>query len=283
MHILIIGAGRIGSTFAFHLSRAGHRVTVLARGARRQTLLRDQAIITTDAEAAPVEVLEHFDATMPYDLVLVTMLARQADEWLPRLAASSARVVLPLFNTFDGTARWRHALGPERFAFGFPSMVAFLVDGKLRAKVKGAGLGTTVTDARWARVFQQAGLPAHVEADMDSFLRSHVALFVPLMVSALWTWRRKAPLRWTEAAQLSQAWAEGFGVVQGMGHTLRPRSVAFLARRSRPLRTLLMWMFARSAGVTDLGEFGPTEARQLIDAMTAAAPQGTDTLKAIRP
>lgn len=57
MRILVVGPGAIGSTFAFHLARAGHAVSVLARGKRLAQLERDPAIITQRGERAPVDVV----------------------------------------------------------------------------------------------------------------------------------------------------------------------------------------------------------------------------------
>ncbi|ATB31493.1 2-dehydropantoate 2-reductase [Melittangium boletus DSM 14713] len=45
MKVAIVGPGSIGSTFAFHLARAGHDVTVVARGARLAQLEKDRAIL----------------------------------------------------------------------------------------------------------------------------------------------------------------------------------------------------------------------------------------------
>jgi 2-dehydropantoate 2-reductase len=126
--------------------------------------------------------------------VLVTVMAHQVDPLMPSLAASAARTILFMFNTFDKTQRWRDALGADRFEFGFPNMIAFLQDDKLRSVVTGPGMVTTLTSARWAALFKQAGLPTELENDIDSFLRSHVAFVVPLMVAAQWTWQRSTSL-----------------------------------------------------------------------------------------
>ena len=47
MNIAIIGAGRIGSTFAYYFSRGGHEVTLIARGQRLEALQRDGAIVVS--------------------------------------------------------------------------------------------------------------------------------------------------------------------------------------------------------------------------------------------
>lgn len=47
MNIVMFGAGRIGIMLAFQFNRGGHRVTVIARGLRRDALLIDRAIVMT--------------------------------------------------------------------------------------------------------------------------------------------------------------------------------------------------------------------------------------------
>lgn len=283
MNILVIGPGRIGSAFAFHLSLAGYDVAVLARGARLDTLRRHGAIVANDGRQAKIRVLTAMDPMAPYDLVLVTVLAHQVDALLPVLRASAAISVLFMFNTFDTTRGWRDAVGADRFAFGFPNMIAFLEDGRLRSVVNGPGMVTTLTSPHWAAVFRQAGLPTEVEGDIDSWLRSHAAFVVPLMVAAQWTWQRSAPLSWAEARRLAQAMREGMALVRALGHAIKPPAVEWLARMPAAWLTGLIWGFSRTAAVRDMGAFGPVEVRSLIDAMAVAGPDRTGALQSIRP
>ena len=283
MNILLIGPGRIGSTFAFHLALAGHTVHVLARGQRLEDLQRDPAIVAVDGRRAPVSVVAALDETVAYDLIMVTIVAQQVDALIPALAASRAKAILFMFNTFDRTSTWRDALGAERMVHGFPTMLAFLESGKLRSVIDGPGMVTTLSDARWAEVIRQAGMPGEVRTDMDSFLRTHVAFFVPLMVAALWTWQRDRDLSWREARTLAGAMREGLALVRSLGHTLEPAIVAWVARLPFSVLTGAIWLFCRTAKHKKLGEFGPGEVRGLIDAMVAAGPARTATVLAIRP
>lgn len=61
LRIAIVGAGQIGSAFAFQLARDGqHEVTVVARpgSVRLAQLQRDDAIVGIDGERAEVQVLD---------------------------------------------------------------------------------------------------------------------------------------------------------------------------------------------------------------------------------
>ena len=283
MKIILIGAGRIGSTVAYCLARAGHDVTVVARGARFDALSRNRAIVTVDGHGVPVRVLPAVDTVTHYDLAIVTIPEHQLAPLWSTLSACHADTVLLMFNTFRGTGPYRTFVGTERFAFGFPNMSAYLVQQRLRFRVDGPGMVTTMSDAALAALFEAAGMPSAVERDMDAYLRSHVALVVPLFLAALRTWQRPLPLTWSEASRLNAAWEEGFAVVHGLGHATTPRLLSVFVCLPSFARTGVMWLLSRSRAVKDLGEFGPAETRALIDAMAAAAPGKTPHLLALRP
>ncbi|WP_437335029.1 ketopantoate reductase family protein [Sorangium sp. So ce394] len=283
MKIAIVGAGRIGSTFAFQLARAGHEVTVVARGARLAQLRRDEAIVTAAGERAAVGVSAALDEATAWDLVLVTVLAHQVDEVLPALSASAARTVMFMFNTFEPLGRLRDAVGAARVAFGFPAILATLDDGKLTSRIVTRGMVTPVTDAAWAKVFTDAGIPAVVEPDMESWLRTHAALVAPVMVAVVTAHARKAGVSWTEAMDLARALEEGLRLVRQLGNTLTPAPIAALSRLPTPAAAALVWTLSRVEPLRKTGAAGPGEPRALIDAMAAAAPGQTPALLAIRP
>ena len=115
LQIAVLGAGKIGSAFAFQLARqGGHDVTVIARpgSERLRQLERDQAIVDVDGDRASVRVADALDETTPYDLLIVTLLAHQTDALLPALARSRAGCVQFMFNTFR-PERLQEAIGPE--------------------------------------------------------------------------------------------------------------------------------------------------------------------------
>lgn len=283
LRIAIIGPGRIGSTFALFLSRAGHDVTVIARGARLEQLSRDQAIVTVRGERAPIAVAPALDVSVAYDLVLVTVLSPQVEALLPALGASQAKSVLFMFNTFEPLDRLRTAVGAERFAFGFPSMLAHLHDGKLQYDVFTVGQITTVSDPAWAKVLSDAGIATVVEADMHSWLRTHAAFVAPFMAVSVLVHGRGAGLSLAEATAFARAFRCGFQVVRSLGNQVRPPFLNIPSRAPLLFLALLFWVASRAKPVRQAGALGPEESRMLIDEMTRAAPGQTADVLAIRP
>ena len=282
MQIAIIGPGGAGSTFAFHLARAGHDVTVVARGARLTHLQREQAIVCATGERAPVHVSASLDPTTPFDLVLVTVLAPQVDAVLPALAASAARKVMFMFNTFEPLARLREAVGAERFAFGFPAILATLDQGVLSKRIVTRGQITTVTEAGWAQVFSEAGIATVVHPDMESWLRTHAAMIVPFMVGIRHACERQAGLSWAEAWRLAGALDEGLQLVRALGNTITPAPMRVLERLPKVLVAAVLWATTRSSTLRKNGAAGMKEPRALIESMQALAPGPLPRLRSLR-
>jgi 2-dehydropantoate 2-reductase len=284
MRIAIVGTGRIGSTFAFHLGKAGHEITVIARGKRLEELKADPAITSVQDVRVPVKPSAALDQNTPFDLVLVTVMAHQVDAVLPSLKASKAKTVMFMFNTVASLAPLREAVGAERFAFGFPMIIAMWEGTKLRSTISGPGQVTTVTSETWRKVFADAGFPSVLTDDMESWLRSHAAMFVPMMALGCTIKARGGKaLSWGEAKQYAGSLTEGFALVRHLGNKVIPGSVSFVDAFPRWLLTFVLWAASRSKAVQDLGQLGPDEPRQLIDGFAALAPDKTATLRAIRP
>ena len=220
MRIAILGAGRIGSTFAFQLARVGHHdVTVVARpgSARLQQLQRDGSIVNVKGERATVRVADVLDEQTPYDLVIVTLLAHQVDAVLPALQRSEARCIQFMFNCFE-PERLRDAIGAERCAFGMPFVQAsFDGEGKLKATIGAAGQKTLLGQQHWVDVFNAAGLPAALEPDMPLWLRCHAPLCVAFESVSVAGERRGGGASWGEAMVLARGMHECFALIKGLG------------------------------------------------------------------
>lgn len=179
--IAVLGAGAIGSTYAYYLALAGHDVTVIARpgSTRLEHLRRDGGVLSKAGVRAAMRVSDHIDQQTAYDLVVVTTLDHQVDALLPSLQLSQARCVQFMFNTFN-PERLRNAVGEHRCSFGMPFVMATLnVDGKLNATVS-ASRKTLHGDQRWVDVFASAGIPSALEPEMLLWLRCHVPMCIAM-------------------------------------------------------------------------------------------------------
>lgn len=283
MKIAIYGAGRIGTMFAFHLAQAGHELTLIARGARLEELKRVPVIEMVDGRKIGVNVSAELDAATPWDLVLVTTLAHQVDDTLPALKACAAKKVMFMFNTVESHEKLRVAVGPARFEFSFPTVIAFLENGKLRGTVNGPGNGTTTTSAEWAAIFNAAKIPTEVVPDMESFLRSHAAFVIPMMAIGNTVSARGRALSWSEAWRYTRMLDEAFAIVRSLGNAITPGFVVVLSKLPSLFVACVFWAASRAAAVRDLGKMGPVEVRALIDGFVKLAPAQSLELKALRP
>ena len=276
----VVGTGNIGSTFAFRLARGGHDVTAVARpGSRRlQQLQRDGGIVDDKGERAVVRVADALDEEVPYDLVVVTVLAHQVDAVLPGLQRSAARAIQFMFVTFE-PERLRDAVGAGRCSFGMPYVQAMLDgDGRLKATVGAAGQKTLMGRQEWVELFAAAGLPAKLEPDMPLWLRCHVPLCVAFESVSVAGMRRGGGASWGEAATLARGLRESYSLIRGLGHEVYPRGKARLAGCPVPLVAAMLWTLSRIRPFRELLASGRAECCALIDAMEAAAPRAGESV-----
>lgn len=275
LQIAVLGVGNIGSTFAFQLARTGgHDVTVIARpgSARLRQLERDQAIIDVKGERARVRVVDVLDEQIPYDLVIVTLLAHQVDAVLPVLQRSSARCIQFMFNVFD-TKPLEAAVGAERCAFGMNFVQAMLdEDGRLKATIGAGGQKTIMNEQRWVDVFNAAGLPAVIEPDMRLWLRCHVPLCVAFESVAVAAMRRGGGASWREALVLARGVHAGFGLIKALGYPVYPRAKTLIDRSPASVLAAVLWSMSRVRSFRELLATARVECDELVDAMVEAAP-----------
>jgi 2-dehydropantoate 2-reductase len=274
LRIAVLGVGKIGSTFAFQLSRSGnHDVTVVARpgSERLKQLKRDKGIVNIKGERAEVRVTDALDEQTPYDLVIVTMPAYQVDAVLPALRRSSAQCIRFMLVTFQ-PERLREAVGAERCSFGMPFVQALFVgDGKLKATIN-AAQKTIMSRSRWVEVFNAAGVPAAVEPDMPLWLRCHVPLCVAFESASVAGERRRGGASWGEAVVLARGVRESYALIKGLGHEIYPQAKARLSGAPTWVLAGILCLVSRMKSMRELLATGERECRALVDVMAAAAP-----------
>ena len=282
LRIAVIGVGQIGSAFAFNLSKVGgHDVTVIARpgSPRLAQLQSDGAIVDCNGERAPVRILDAVDEETPYDLVIVTMLAHQVDTIMPALRRSAARCIQFMFNTFE-PERLIQALG-ARCALGMPFIQAKLDPaGRLHAHIGGTGQKSLMGRQRLVDLFDASGLPAALEPDMASWLRSHAPLCVAFESVSVAAMRRGGGASWSEAHTLAAGVQACFTLIEARGHLIYPQSKG-LIRRSRTGIAAMLWSMSRVRSFRDLLATGGTEARALVEQIVGAAKSRPDLVPAI--
>lgn len=291
LRIAILGAGKIGSAFAYQLTRDGHHdVAVIARAGsvRLQQLERDGAIIDVKGGRASVKIMSRLDEQTPYDLVIVTLLDHQIDAVLPALQRSAARCIQFMFNTFQ-PERLQEAVGVGRCAFGMPFVQATLTaDGKLKAIIGAGGQKTLLSQQRWVDVFAEAGLPAALETDMPSWLRCHVPLCVAFESISVAGMARGGGASWNEALVLARGINASFHLIKGLGFRVYPGSKRQIARSPVTVVATLLWAISRIRSFRELLATGRAECCALITVMVeigalASPPLSTSAIEAMKP
>ena len=274
LRIAVVGPGGIGSTYAFQLAREGrHDVTVVARptSARLRRLRLDGGIVAVNGDHAEVRVTDALDEQVPYDLVIVTLLAHQVDAVLPALQRSNARCVQFMFNTFD-PERLRDAVGAERCAFGMPFVQASIdKDGRLNSTIGAGGQKSRMSRQASVDIFAAAGLPAVLEPHMLLWLRCHVPMCVAFESVSVAGVRSGRGASWGEAMVIARGAREGFRLIQRLGYRLYPSGKSRLSNSPTWVLAGLLWSVSRIAAFRELLATGIGECRALVDVMAMAA------------
>ena len=257
-------------------------MTVVARGNRLEQLRQAKAIEDIHGNRALVQVADVLDAGKEWDLVLVTVLSYQIEALLPALASSSAKKIMLMFNTFQPLDYFSKAVGPSRFAFGFPAVVAKIEEGRLKSKIVTRGYLTVATDPTFAKIFTDSGIPTVLQNDMGSWLRTHAAVIVPIMAISHRAYQKRAGVSWAEASGGAKAMSEGFDLVRRLGNQVTPKSVELLSGLPLFLIALILWAMSRIKAFRDLGPSIPNECRALIDEMNAVSGGRLQSLLSIR-
>jgi 2-dehydropantoate 2-reductase len=289
LSIAVVGAGKVGSTFAYQLARAGHDVTVIARpdSLRLQQLQRDQGIILKTGERAEVRVADKLDEEAAYNLVVVTTPAHQVDAVLPALQRSKAQYVQFMFLTFE-PERLRDAIG-HRCSFGMPSLMAMMdSEGRIKPTII-SSLKTKHGDQRWADLFSSTGIPSAFEPEMALWLRCETP-FTAAIQSIAVAGQRRGGATWAEAKAVARGLHGGFAIVKGLGYRLYPSTKSTMYSVPNFLIAFLLWVLSRIPAMRENLATGLNECRALIDTMVAAAakakpplPAAANALLAIKP
>jgi 2-dehydropantoate 2-reductase len=177
MKVVVMGAGAVGGYFGGRLAQAGHRVTLIARGAQLEALREEGLRLRStlgDAHLAGIPAVDDVRAAGDADLVLFTVKAQDSAEAATRIAPlmSGDSRVLTLQNGVDGVELLRRRFGDERVLAGVAYIEAVLgAPGEVVHKSPFARVvfGPLVAGDRRAdavlAAFESAGVEATLEAD----------------------------------------------------------------------------------------------------------------------
>ena len=291
LSIAIVGVGAIGSTFAYHLARAGHDVTAVARAqsARLEQLQRDQGIVLTSGERVCLQVSERLDEGGVYDLVLITVLAHQIDVILPVLCRNKSAAFHFMFNTFE-PERLSNAVGSTRCSFGMPFVMSTLDrEGKLKSTAN-PGQKTLHSDLRWVELFSAANIPSAFEPKMALWLRCHAPMCIAMESICVLGQRHGGGATWRESITVARGLRSGFAIIKQLGFPLYPISKAMLASCPVALLACMLWSISRVPSFRQLLSQGLLECRALAEVLSSAAttakpplPHFAERVLAMRP
>lgn len=290
MHVIVLGAGAIGTWLAVRLARAGHDVTLVARGARLEALRRTHGALRarsllggTKEESVTVEVAGSLATVPASDLLVVTVRRQHADLALEEVARARADRVMFMFNIAADLSRFRDAVGRDRFYWGFPAAVARLEGEELlHSTVPSALRSLQITTigglvdhsppdlTRLTRLFRDAGIPCAECADMQSWLGTHAAFMAPLMSSSILAERGRG-LDWNAARLVAAAMDAGFRAVALSGARVVPWNMALLRRVPTVVKALALWGVFRLRSVREAlgGELARDEADAMLQDLDA--------------
>jgi len=278
MKIAILGAGGVGSYYGGTLARAGHQVTLLARGAHLDALRRHGLEVRTPDETftATVEATEDPGRLVGIDLAVIAVKSYSLPEIAPaaRSLALSGADILPLLNGVEAADRLIAAGAPGDRVLGGLTEISAVRTGpgavERRSSFQRIVVGERTGGAsdraeRVAEAFRATGAEARVSEDITVDLWRKLA-FIATMAAACGLARSPiGPIRRAPLGQilLERAVREVTAVGRGRGVALPPdveeKILSFIASLPDPIQPSFL---------LDLESGGPTEIDDLCGAVS---------------
>jgi 2-dehydropantoate 2-reductase len=189
MRFAIMGSGGLGSYFGGLLTRAGHDVHFIARGAKLDAL-RDGGLtvklLPEDEFRVAVRATDDPAEVGPVDVVWVCVKAYDVDAAAPQIAPLMGpdTMVLPIQNGVEAPERLGRVLGPDPVLGGVVVGGATLVaPGVVAQKTPGVaphfgelGGGTSARVEGLLQVMREAGIDAQLSQDVQALSWEKLAL-----------------------------------------------------------------------------------------------------------
>ena len=198
MKTLIFGAGPLGSLYTHILHEAGKDVSILARNERYEFIMKNGIVLvdefTGERKTSPVKAVEAIGEDDAYDLVIVLIRKNKLQPVFRTLSlCPKIENILFMGNNALGFDAYLAELPKQNVMFGFPGaggsiqeQVVHFVDrekpnDKRKAITIGEPGGAPIERTRLIASFlESVGIPVEVSGDMDSWLKYHAALVLPI-------------------------------------------------------------------------------------------------------
>ena len=181
MNFVIVGAGALGSIYAAYLARAGHQVSLIARGERAAALARHGiAIVGEESFTARCNIVTRPEALQEADIVIVAIKTYDTAQALASIRGLKVKSALSVQNGVLKNQQLGEVFGPQSVV-GAISMIGgdvLPVDGDLPGAVRYSMAGPTVMGepaggdasrvAELVDTFERAGLKARASEDIVS-------------------------------------------------------------------------------------------------------------------
>jgi 2-dehydropantoate 2-reductase len=131
MKVLVIGAGVIGVTYAWQLSKSGNNVSLLVRKEKKE-LIKNKGLIINCIDLRGKRKMETKEVYRPeivceinegegYELIIVPVNSNQIKTILPALSEYKGSADILFFhNKWSDNKEIEEYLEPSRYLFGFP-------------------------------------------------------------------------------------------------------------------------------------------------------------------
>ena len=238
MKVLVYGAGVIGGQLVHVLIKSGNDVTVIARGAWKDTLEKDglrirHYIQKKDTTDHP-RVLEKPDGQR-YDIAFAVMQYRQMEKILEDLAAVNSPIVVLVGNNLSVSEMESHILqttaSPKEVLFGFGSTAGTRENGKLTTVHTGDGKltigkshaeATAEEKALLKQLFAGSKMSVSWCDNMDAWLKYHAAFILPVVYLCYKTECDLKRSTKEERKLLLDAAGDAYHLLMEMGYPVRP-------------------------------------------------------------
>jgi len=238
MKVLVYGAGVIGGQLVHALSKSGNDVTVIARGAWKETLEKDglrirHYIQKKDTTDHP-HVLEK-PGGQRYDIAFAVMQYRQMEQILDDLAVINSPIVVLVGNNLSVSEMesriLRATASPKEVLFGFGSTAGTRENGKLTTVHTGDGKltvgkahveATPEEKALLKRLFAGSRMSVSWCDNMDAWLKYHAAYILPVVYLCYKTGCDLRRSTKEERKLLLDAVRDAYHFLMALGYPVRP-------------------------------------------------------------